>query len=139
MISQKKVRLMALSALYERHHKADDAFPRRLIKNCTKEQYCLLKSVQSAGLTCLALILIQMLRLLVTGSWEEVLTRVEENGFFAFFDGMSFVFAMVLIALYAAFAYWWYGRRYEEELEEAKREQIRLDLISRLDETRRMG
>lgn len=135
MISQKKVRLMALSAISQKRGIERELFAARV----TKEKYSILKSVQTGFYTAAALIFIKILQSFIDGNWEILIEQIRTVGIYTFFLNFHPVMDILVIAAYMVFAYWWYGREYGRFSEEARKELNRRELIRKLDESRRIG
>ncbi|MGI5988685.1 MAG: hypothetical protein ACOX78_00260 [Lachnospiraceae bacterium] len=135
MISQKKVRLMAISAIYKKHGGELNLFAAKIPRN----RYCAVKSIETGILTAAALIFMKILQNLISGQWDAVNEQIRSVGIRTFFTSFHPVFDVFLIVVYMLFAFYWYGKRYETVSEEAKKELNRRELIRKLDDTRRIG
>ena len=135
MISQKKVRLMALSAIYREHGGGEKLFAAGM----SKAGYCAAQAVCTGLETAAALVFIKILQCMVNGQWADAAEAIRTSGFGAFFGMFHPVFDICFIVLYMLFAFRWYGKSYEKVSDEAKKEKNRRELISRLDQPRRSG
>jgi hypothetical protein len=135
MISQKKVRLMAVSAIYRKHGGDRTLYAAEV----SKVRYCVTEAVRTGFITAAALVCIKILQCLVNGQWDAAAEAVRVTGFRAFFGLFHPAFDICFIGAYMLFAFWWYGKSYESVSEEAKKEKNRRELIARLDQPRRTG
>ncbi len=133
MISQNKVRLMAVSAICRKH-----GVDRKLYAaGISRLRYCVTESLRTGLITAAALVFMKILQCLVSGGWIAVAEDVRLTGFRAFFGLFHPAFDICFIGAYMLFAFWWYGKSYERVSEEAKKEKTRRELIARLDQPQR--